>query len=609
MLQPLRSARELLNADACVGRRGPTPAPPSRPGRARPRPPAPALPPGPPGLPARTWRGAGRTGRKRGSTASYGKTFATMHAHEKSEDSARTVVRRGTRPPRAAGPLDHLAEAGNAAVVQTLRAAGHPWAGAGVQRAENEEHQHGPGCAHEEPPVQRSAVHNVLRTAGRPLESGVRADMETRLGADFSDVRVHSDASARESAAEVGARAYTSGSHVVLGDGGGDRHTLAHELSHVIQQRNGPVAGTDNGAGLKVSDPSDRFEREAEANAVRALAGGAPRHTAPSGAAHTAPSGMEHTASSGAERTAPSGGEHAEVRREQAEARGEEPALAGGTPAVQRAYNPDDPDDVQNDLYLKHWQGKKDPARAGSAWRVEDGVTYTNDDILDRIGKKLLDELDAKEPASPQLKLYRSVTAAEAGQLLAHWGSGQPAKDESYIRRGPGGRGAEENQNEPHKGPTLGNHLGDTEQAEDYYRKNAGNDVKPCFTLKPGANSLLFHEDYMAVAPDKKLDVFQEVPELGGGHRMATENEGTRQGFLGLKAETRHQKAVAGPKARPPRKVKKTKYEPQGGDFSVSLSGKAGQTSPSRLLFQLFVADVRVEKSKDPRFPEGMSFR
>jgi ABC-type oligopeptide transport system ATPase subunit len=64
-----------------------------------------------------------------------------------------------------------------------------------------------------------------------------------------------------------GTSAYTSGSHVVIGEGGGGKHTLAHELTHVIQQRQGHVAGTDNGAGLRVSDPSDRFEREAEANA------------------------------------------------------------------------------------------------------------------------------------------------------------------------------------------------------------------------------------------------------------------------------------------------------------------------------------------------------
>ncbi|MFD6432382.1 DUF4157 domain-containing protein [Streptomyces venezuelae] len=128
--------------------------------------------------------------------------------------------------------------------------------------------------------VQRSSVHDVLSGGGRPLDTGTRTDMEARLGADFSDVRVHDDSAAKASAAEVGARAYTSGNHVVIGDGGADRHTLAHELTHVIQQRQGPVAGTDNGSGLKVSDPSDRFEREAEANAHRVLSGPAPEaHT------------------------------------------------------------------------------------------------------------------------------------------------------------------------------------------------------------------------------------------------------------------------------------------------------------------------------------------
>lgn len=104
-------------------------------------------------------------------------------------------------------------------------------------------------------------MHSVLRSSGSPLDDATRADMESRLGADFSDVRVHNDSAARASAAEVGARAYISGNHIVIGDGGGDRHTLAHELTHVIQQRQGPVSDTDNGSGLRVSDPSDRFER------------------------------------------------------------------------------------------------------------------------------------------------------------------------------------------------------------------------------------------------------------------------------------------------------------------------------------------------------------
>ncbi|MFD6422702.1 DUF4157 domain-containing protein [Streptomyces sp. NPDC060198] len=161
--------------------------------------------------------------------------------------------------------------AGNMAVVRMLQRAGYPYA----------QHQHGPGCGHRsgaaaEPgaaSVQRSSVHDVLRAPGRPLDDTTRTDMEARLGADFSDVRIHDGSVARASAAEVGARAYTSGSHVVIGEGGADRHTLAHELTHVIQQRQGPVAGTDNGAGLAVSDPSDRFEREAEAVAHEVVSG------------------------------------------------------------------------------------------------------------------------------------------------------------------------------------------------------------------------------------------------------------------------------------------------------------------------------------------------
>ncbi|MFI6687493.1 DUF4157 domain-containing protein [Streptomyces sp. NPDC050485] len=205
-----------------------------------------------------------------------------MYANEQARTSegnkpARSAAR--TAAPGSGAPAALLAlqsTAGNAAVVQMLRGAGHVWA--------QEQHQHGAGCGHqqtEQPAVQRSSVHDVLRAPGRPLDDAIRTDMEARLGADFSDVRIHNDSAAKASAAEVGARAYTSGSHVVIGDGGADKHTLAHELTHVIQQRRGPVAGTPTADGLRVSDPSDAFEREAEARATRALSGPSPERTAP----------------------------------------------------------------------------------------------------------------------------------------------------------------------------------------------------------------------------------------------------------------------------------------------------------------------------------------
>ncbi|TQF07781.1 DUF4157 domain-containing protein [Kitasatospora acidiphila] len=137
--------------------------------------------------------------------------------------------------------------------------------------------------------AQRSAVHDVLRTSGAPLAQPVRQDMEEKLGADFSDVRLHTDTAAQRSAVELGAHAYTSGNHIVSGPGTLDRETLAHELFHVVQQRRGPVAGTDTGGGLRVSDPGDRHEREAEAVAKRVVSGNAPSlghaEASPSGAA------------------------------------------------------------------------------------------------------------------------------------------------------------------------------------------------------------------------------------------------------------------------------------------------------------------------------------
>jgi hypothetical protein len=125
---------------------------------------------------------------------------------------------------------------------------------------------------------ERSPVHDVISSGGRPLDSGVRADMEQRMGHDFGDVRIHDDSAAAASAQAVNAHAYTVGSNIVFqrdrydpGSGEG-RTTLAHELTHVVQQRSGPVDGTSAPGGIKVSDPSDRFEREAAANAERAMA-------------------------------------------------------------------------------------------------------------------------------------------------------------------------------------------------------------------------------------------------------------------------------------------------------------------------------------------------
>ena len=85
----------------------------------------------------------------------------------------------------------------------------------------------------------------------------------------------------------MGATAYTVGSHVVFRRGSyspgspAGMRTLSHELAHVVQQRSGAVDGADRGDGVVVSDPADRFERQADAVAHAAVAPPAPGTTSP----------------------------------------------------------------------------------------------------------------------------------------------------------------------------------------------------------------------------------------------------------------------------------------------------------------------------------------
>ncbi|MGI8800936.1 MAG: eCIS core domain-containing protein [Solirubrobacteraceae bacterium] len=125
---------------------------------------------------------------------------------------------------------------------------------------------------------ERSPVLDVIGRGGRPLPGAVRADMESRLGHDFSDVRVHTDPVAAVAARSIDARAFTAGRDIAFAPGQfapstpTGRQMLAHELTHVVQQRSGPVAATPVGGGIAVSDPGDAFERAAEETAARAMA-------------------------------------------------------------------------------------------------------------------------------------------------------------------------------------------------------------------------------------------------------------------------------------------------------------------------------------------------
>ena len=115
-------------------------------------------------------------------------------------------------------------------------------------------------------------VNDVTAAPGQPLDATTRAYFEPRFGSDFSKVRIHTERNAADSAQAVGARAYTVGRNIIFGAGQyapsttAGRKLLAHELTHVLQQRE---AGSIP-RSLEVSSPGAPTERQADgvANAV-----------------------------------------------------------------------------------------------------------------------------------------------------------------------------------------------------------------------------------------------------------------------------------------------------------------------------------------------------
>ncbi|MBV8516085.1 MAG: DUF4157 domain-containing protein [Acidobacteria bacterium] len=113
---------------------------------------------------------------------------------------------------------------------------------------------------------------------GQPLPADVRQRMEDALGASFADVRVHTGTAAQT----LGATAFTHGSNIHFAPGQYDPHSprgrqlLAHELTHVVQQRAGRVAnpfgdGTAVVFSALLEAEAERFAREVNAVAIQPL--------------------------------------------------------------------------------------------------------------------------------------------------------------------------------------------------------------------------------------------------------------------------------------------------------------------------------------------------
>jgi hypothetical protein len=112
------------------------------------------------------------------------------------------------------------------------------------------------------------------RGDGHGIDSKVRTQMESAFGADFSDVRLHTDTQADILNRELNARAFTTGQDIFFRQGASNfgsssgRELLAHELTHVVQQ-----CGDKVQRKLTVGQQGDKYEQEADEAARTVMQG------------------------------------------------------------------------------------------------------------------------------------------------------------------------------------------------------------------------------------------------------------------------------------------------------------------------------------------------
>lgn len=165
-----------------------------------------------------------------------------------------TYLRQWTRRPHIGGRHGDLTQRQPEEVRDMLRGARTP----GPDRFEAEAERLAAEVATDGPEVQA-----VFRTAsngrGTPLAESQREHFEDHLGVDLPSVRIHSGPHARKSAQALGARAFTIGRHIVLGDparassGQEQARLLTHEMVHVAQQSRGARLRTGRGTEPRIS--------------------------------------------------------------------------------------------------------------------------------------------------------------------------------------------------------------------------------------------------------------------------------------------------------------------------------------------------------------------
>jgi hypothetical protein len=107
--------------------------------------------------------------------------------------------------------------------------------------------QHQAGMGDKQASSDLQASIQRLRGSGQPLAKQIREPMEQAFGANFSGVRVHTDAQSDGLNQSIQAKAFTTGQDVFFRQGAykpesrDGQELIAHELTHVVQQRGNTI--------------------------------------------------------------------------------------------------------------------------------------------------------------------------------------------------------------------------------------------------------------------------------------------------------------------------------------------------------------------------------
>ncbi len=171
-----------------------------------------------------------------------------------------------------------------AAALHLQRVAGNRATGQAVQRAQNAapaaSAEPGSGLQGGEVGSEISTSLDASKHGGARLDPNVGGDIGGKMGADFSNVRVHTDSGADSLSRSLNAKAFTHGSDVYFSSGSyspgtsAGKQLLAHELTHVVQQSGGGGGVSRKArvqAKLTVGAVDDPYEREADAMANKVM--------------------------------------------------------------------------------------------------------------------------------------------------------------------------------------------------------------------------------------------------------------------------------------------------------------------------------------------------